>query len=189
MRRFRRSFRRSGSRSGGRAKEWLQWNTFANESQPLCFNYPFAMGAATIVSAWILPPNVNLEEFDEPTVVRMIQRWAYFGNLGPATSAHLAQGIIAWKSPDDASPANPPSPLLNGSYDWLWYNEFWLYNPSGVNNLIVSSPGSDKVTFEDVRAKRKLESGFGLLYVAETDDCNGAGVSLNAGGRVLLLNR
>jgi len=164
-------------------KEWIGfYNANTND-----IDYPpsFLLGRNDIFADWILEPNSALDLFDEPTLLRtrVEATPAFEGVGGPFETAQLSIGIIV---AGEGELTSPPDPGLQIYKDWTWWSQ-WIYTGAGG-----AAPRIDRFTlqdqWDDVKTKRRIESGQGLLLVMK---CRAPGVTIgtvtavNCSGRVL----
>lgn len=202
MARFRRSFRSRRSSSPKRSRQWAGWETFIIGTQNRrSFTLPIG-GSST---QWILPPDSVISEYNEPTVVRLLIRQWHIP-VPPDFSAgayelSFISGIIAVRGEIGATPFSyngiPNVAVERGDQDYLWYHSShmtrfqaaagqpWLGSGSELNDGHFGPYQG----YIDVRAKRKLPQGHGLLYFNFlTADSFGGTVVGYTGGRMLLLD-
>lgn len=147
------------------------------------------------VTSWILDPNDANEFYDEPTLVRLLLRMTAItavltANVNNDYEAHVFAGITTFKY--DLFPL-PYFSAADPTRDWLWWSSFQLYHGAGEYANIFSMPasgGMQQGTY-DIRSKRKLPEGYGLMLAIENYDIGLAAatpIRFYIGGRYLLLN-
>lgn len=127
--------------------------------------------------------------FDEPTLVRMILRWQIVGQpMVTGTEGFVRIGILHHNYNVSIGPASPPELLIDGGYgQWLWMTSLAVRNPA-ASSFAFANSGGDKVSFEDVRTKRKFETGDGMLAVFRNDINSDVNFHFHLTGRLLFLN-
>jgi len=196
---FRRRSRRfrGGGRSSRRNKEWTGWTTTVS---PLTYFEPrtVAMLPGDRFASWIYDPGAIRSDYDEPTVVRILARiTAFVGGSNAALAgsyrATIRGGFIPWKASTlgfgatDLDGIDCQDPTL----DWLFWDEFhfWHSTPDLLGTTQVVPTDTENLGKIDLRAKRKLENGFGLAGAFEyLSDSTLATMWFRACGRFLLLN-
>lgn len=197
MARFRRSFRSRRS-SPRRTREWLGWSTLEAGTANVRTMTLFPNQTST---NWILFPSAALAQYDEPTAVRfLINHWWTPVPTDFATSdmeITIVTGIIAVRgeiSGTGGIDGIPNVAVQRGDQDYIWREERHfarfqngalqpLLSPGGINE--AQGPGD----IYDIRSKRKLPQGFGLLYFNLcTADSYGGGMVGFTSGRFLVLN-
>jgi len=147
------------------------------------------------ISSWILDPNDAIEFYDEPTLVRLLLRLTGViaipaANSANAWEAHVFAGIMTYKYD------SLPTPYINvddPTKDWIWWSSLGFYHGANEYGTIFSMPaeGGPQIGAYDIRAKRKIPEGHGLLMVITNFDTGLAEASpirFYIGGRYLLLN-
>lgn len=193
---FRRRRTSSRARSGRprRTREWFNWETI---NPTTGYHRPFLLGPGQSSTAFLITPNDAQEFYDEPTIVRLLIRQWLIAQPVTATVAfetHIWSGILVARDNGYGDP--PDISVTRGDYDWLWWQSVHF---SRLTNVFGTIPGMGVLSAEfgpqqgviDVRAKRKIPQGFGLLYcnyVTGTPDYEAAAVMGYTSGRGLLLN-
>lgn len=185
---MRRSFKRRSRRGSTRRKDWQSNSNF--ESVP----GTIAPGTLLLASQWVAPPadtfgqvpgaNDQIEQEEDNTVVRLMASTVISvstsGVVAPATPGGVVffgAGILVWEqnTQDIPNPLEIPNPIVDADADWLWqWNTPIDLSGLGNNALLVRT---NTISSTDVqmssRAKRKLSSKRGLLYVAMVDNSFG----------------
>jgi len=183
--------RRGGFRgrttSKRRAREWVQfWTAPLTDPDTEAYVSVSPLGFAVIP---ILDPLDMAEAFDEPTLVRAILRWNIVGQpMVTGTEAFVRLGLLHMNYNVDIGPASPPDLLLDGAHHgWLWMTSLAARNPA-ASSFAFANAGGDKVSFEDVRTKRKFQDGDALLAVFRNDTNSDVQFHFHLTGRLLFLN-
>jgi len=197
FRRTRRSSRSSG-RGTKRNKEWIAWTT---SEEGLSFEEPRTvfLGPGERAEFFIITPGAAQDEWDEPTIVRILPRFTTFvaGTLTQISGAYrstIRGGLITWKGStrDDTllGPALAAIDPGDGSLDWLWWDDVHFWHEAGqyIGSDTLSGFATPYLGRMDIRTKRKLETGTGLAGCFECLADSGLGVWLHFSGRLLLLN-
>jgi len=195
---FRRRRARStgGNRGVKRNREWITWTSSLASGYAVPNLIELAPGDR--FNSWIITPEEAKDEWDEPTIVRSLLRFFVGVAGGPTvTSATydltVRGGLIVWKGNVNGPPAATALDDLDpqdGSLDWLWWDEAHLEHVGidtfGFNQL--ASSGTPQGGRIDVRSKRKMELGFGLVGAFENVAAASANARMMFSGRALLLN-
>lgn len=157
------------------------------------------MTPGSVARSWILSPADVADLWDEPTVVRMLLAPAIFQAGTNAIvvgdyNTTVRGGVIAWKHTIDAAPVSTSMDGLDpsdGGLDWLWWGEAHLNhtNLQFLGTQFADYTGGSGVV--DVRTKRKLELGYGLVgafHCLPWSFPAGGGAWFHLNGRILLLN-
>jgi len=176
---------RRRSRSGSRRRKDWQSNSLWDEVPGT-----ITPGTSLLASYWIAFPadtfgdqagvNDQIEQEEDNTIVRLLTTVlmsATLSGTGGQGSTFFGAGIIRWESQLQAVP-NPltlPHPVLDSDADWLWtwqqgFNQLSIPANTVVTRSNLVSPDS----LQGARAKRKLTSRQGLLFIAEIDNTFGA---------------
>jgi len=180
---MRRGSRRPLSRAARLTKEWWGFATFEPDTSEV---QAATLAPGSLVSSFILSPQDALNAFDEPTVLRiLVQVTPAFEAIGTNGLTVVSFGIIV--ADEAAVPAiggATPDPLLNSDHDWLWRKDWAYVAPD------TGAPDLYRYTFQeqwdDARAKRRIEAGQGLMFVATSNVASNANTRFWASGRVLL---
>jgi len=203
---FRRRFRRR-SRSSKGTREWVNWETLQPTAPFYHRSFTLAPGASS--TNWLISPSEAQDEYDEPTVVRFLIRRrivaAYADFSAGPFELQFWNGIIVTRGVADASGNYDGIPAVvadAGNQDWLWWESHHFtsfFTTAGVAfrlgfydaNGNTDSSGGPYLGVIDVRAKRRIPQGHGLLYVNQAapavDNFGGSIVGYTC-GRFLLLN-
>lgn len=113
---------------------------------------------------WIISPSAAMQEFDEPTVLRMIVGTYVAGEpMTPSQQLWLDVGIIVTRSADPALETLPQlDPLLDGHMDWLYTAYHFAQTPPGFGG---NTSGNSPFT-ANVKSRRKIGPGEGLALFA-----------------------
>jgi len=195
--RRRRSSPRRGT-SSRRNKEWIQWTT---SQEGLSFYEPRTvfLGPGDRAAYFILSPADVEAEYDEPTIIRILPRFTTYvaGTLTQLTGAYrttVRGGLITWKGStrDDTllTAALDSIDPNDGGLDWLWWDEVHFWHEAGQyqGTQFLDSAGTQYLGRMDIRTKRKMEVGTGLVGCFECLADSGLGAWLFFSGRLLLLN-
>jgi len=196
--------RRTSSRRGGRPirnREWIAFTTSTSETSGFAEPRTLFISPGGRAVNWIIDPQTARDEWDEPTVVRALIRSTLFIAGTPTQistggyRATLRGGLITWKaSVTDPALGDLSLDGLNpsdGEMDWLWWDEQHLWYQSGqyIGTEAFAGSQGDQNGKMDIRAKRKLEIGSGLVAAFELiADSTSVGVWFHFDGRILLLN-
>lgn len=201
MRRFRRRHR--GSRSM-RNREWIGFTTSLNND----YAKPdeILLESDDVLRSWILTPEEVASFWDEPTIVRLLLGFSCYqaGSPTRVTSDYrstIRGGLITWKHAIQGTPVSTSLDGLDPSdstADWLWWQEIHFqhttvnqFGTSTVEGMVTAPHGR-----YEVKAKRKLELGYGLVLafhcIPWSFPAAGAspagGALLHVSGRILVLN-
>lgn len=195
-RRFRRS-RRSGTSRPVRNREWLSFTTGETYQQPR----QQILFPGDRFAAWAIDPGQALALWDEPTIVRLLLVPTVYVHLSTAQATAeyrqtLRGGFLTWKGSTVGEITGELDGVdpQDGSLDWMWWAEshFGHWDLKYLGSSAHNFSGTGGVV--DVRAKRKLELGYGLVgaweCVADGYPAAAAfaGISFHMAGRVLLMN-
>jgi hypothetical protein len=123
---------------------------------------------------WILDPFTALDDFESPTVIRMlVSLAARTSNVVTATGLFIGFGIYIHTADEDEPSALPTlgwDPLADPQSDWLmrWVRPL----PAGGNVQDLVNNTAQEKEF-DIRAKRKIPRGAGILAAFQSYDVNG----------------
>jgi len=191
----RRGFRNNRGRSS-RNKEWITWTS----SLAAGYFTPnmIELAPGNLAVSWIIAPEDARIEWDEPTIVRSLIRFNLFLSGSPSVQASqydatFRGGLITWKG--NTHPALPTSvpdiEPADGSLDWIWWDEIHLEHPTATNAIgstDAPSFGTDYMGRMDIKSKRKMELGTGLLGAFILEPSSSVNVYFMFSGRALLLN-
>jgi len=186
MRRSRASYRRPTGRSNGRNKEWTGFSTSPSGN----FGEPgrIVLDPGDAFIEWLLDPDDALTFYDEPTIIRMLisdQCHAVAPNSAASISCSLYVGICVGKS-DIATPPNINPEFA--STDFMYWNQWMMFNGGTTDGFINVGPTRNGGDTIDLKSKRKLEAGNGLLITARCPVNNSHPVVWAWNARILLLN-
>jgi len=133
-------------------------------------------GPGQILGNWQLSPDQARQFDNEITVMRMI------GSTVIRQPGTFFQGTVHVGAIVTADPAVVPSPLYDGWMDWLFIDS--ITANAGSFSYGGTSYQSNEHMF-DVRSRRKIERGEGLLWVWHFDDGNEGTMYLKDHVRVL----
>lgn len=175
-----RSRRRVHRHSSSRRKDWQSNSNF--EAVP----GNITPGTLLLSSYWIAFPadtfgevagvNDQIEVEEDNTIVRLMTTVAVgFRNTdaGSQGAVFAGAGIIRWEqnTQDVANPLEIPNPIIDSDADWLWqWNQArnLAAVPAATNTVLTNYVSSEN--WEVSKAKRKLTSKQGLLFVACVDN-------------------
>jgi len=174
--------RRMIGRAKRMTKEWFTFWTFSGTGDN---QDAVSLAPNALFSAWILSPQTALDLMDEPTVIRMIfQAFGAFDNVVAQAATMVHMGIIVTRAVDLAGNTPVIDPLEDGFQDWLWrWNDMYVAPTSFAGNAV--SRVSDYAALIDVRSKRKIRPGEGLLFVAWNNANSGGAYNFIAEGSFL----
>lgn len=195
---FRRRSRlsRGGSSRPIRNREWITWTS----SLASGYSVPnmIELAPTNLANAWIVTPEECRDEWDEPTVVRSLIRFharpvGSTAALGGTWDATIRGGLIVWKGNVNGPPGLTSLDDLDpndGSLDWLWWDEIHMEHTTGdlLFNDGIESEATPQGGRIDIRAKRKMELGFGLAGAFVNVAASSINVRMFFSGRALLLN-
>jgi hypothetical protein len=146
----------------------------------------YHLGPGDLVSSWILDPDVLEVQYDVVTVLRNLIVTAVSFEPAAATLQYalLCQGLIVATEGMDLT--TPPSPYYDQDYDWLWIANCQSdsFPIAGTGQSVLS--GARNSDYFDIRSKRKIPNGHGLLYVAHLAPGSTLESSHRVDGRLLL---
>lgn len=158
-----------------------------------------------VLKAWIIHPGEAASFWDEPTIVRLLLGGSIWQAGSPTRTSGdfrttIRGGFITWKAGlgtnilTDLDALDPEDPGL----DWLWWIEVHFQHTAidtfATNEWDPSGAPHGKI---DVKAKRKMELGYGLAGAFKCSDhtfpatpgvAPTGGANIHMSGRVLLLN-
>jgi len=183
--------RRPQSRAARLTKEWYSFFTIDSVTNE--FDTISLLPGRTF-AAWILDPLLALGDFDEPTLLRTrIAMTAAFENPGQNDSEGLWAGIRL-ASADAASLgtfvtssyAPVGNPYDGGYMDWVWHSTWALTAPNAAAGAPAVGSYLQQNQWDDVKTKRRIESGNGLIFMATTPPSNQGQVNFTMVGRQLV---
>lgn len=172
------------SRGGSRRRKDWQSNS----------NYELVPGTITpgtllLASYWIAFPadtfgeddgiNNQIEQEEDNTIVRLLTSVSVsFEPVVQMSNGVVfgGAGIIRWESntQDRPNPLTIPNPIIDSDADWLWqWNQGSDMTSVPANTPRVLTNFVSSQNFSESRAKRKLTSKQGLLFVAAVDNSFG----------------
>lgn len=198
--------RRTGrSRSGGnrRRKDWQSnsnWEDVPGTVTP---------GTLLLSSFWLAFPadtfgevdgaNNQIEQEEDNTLVRLLATVAISFDTDstasfPGGAMFAGAGIIRWtqNTQDIPNPLEIPNPIVDSDADWLWqWNQGRDLTGLTAGTRTTLTNFVSATDWQGTRAKRKLGSKQGLLFVACVDNSFGlvsiSGFSYAAWARWLVL--
>lgn len=188
MRRFRRS--RSSSKPV-RAKEWVTATTVDSGGS---IGVPITLASNTQTGFWIISPDTMAALFDDPTLVRIILNWEITASTGSASvRQHIQVGLIKWNAEATPGVSLPvailpfiPLPFEDGDSPWIWQTQHNMVG-TALQSWGFRRPNDP---YEDVKTKRKFQSGEGLLLTAANtrNGVTAVDVYLHLNMRMLFIN-
>jgi len=173
--------RRSLVRVPRKTKEWVGFWTYPTTPTEAG---PISLAAGSYFADWIVTPNAAIDQFDEPTVLRLIFNYiAPYNGFAAGGYNQIHMGIIVTRDTDSAGGTPLYDPIYQGFWDWLWTFNAMAGAPSGA--AAASTAQFSNGLYFDIKSRRKIEPGEGLLFVA-TNPNSGAASQLQLSGRVLL---
>lgn len=199
--RGRSSRRRSASK--GTIKEWFNWETIETGTW---YHRPAILSPGAVQNAWLITPSDAHNQFDEPTIIRLLIRsWSIAAppNAGAGDyDISFWQGLLVTRGEADTAGSMDGTPEITaerGDFDWLWwdsvhFHRWWTAIGTPVGYAMNNKPADfgPYGGVVDLRTKRRIPQGYGLLYCWATSpgplDGIGAAVRTYTTGRCLLLN-
>jgi len=185
---MRRISRRRRSSSGSKRRK--DWQSNSNH-EAVAGNIP--PGTLSLASYWIAFPadtfgevagaNDQIEQEEDNTIVRLMTSvMVSFTNnaVGGNGAVFAGAGIIRWEqnTQDVPNPLEIPNPIIDADADWLWqWSQGKMLQGLPANTTTVLTNFVSPDSLQGSRAKRKLTSKQGLLFIASVDNSFG-GVSL-----------
>jgi len=139
---------------------------------------------------WILDPFTALDDYESPTLIRLLVSIVVRTASSPTANDLFGFGIYVATGDEDTTQLPLPvwDPLTDPSSDWAY--RFIAPQPVGTAaGQLASNGGADIVI--DVRTKRKIPRGAGILGVFSATGTAGAGTgsySAAADVRALLIS-
>lgn len=132
------------------------------------------IASAATGAGWIVDPPTMIDDYESPTLIRLLVA-VKAGLVSAATeSQNFVMGIyVATGDEDDATlPTILWDPADDQNSDWVyrWVGPFIIGNPAGTE---ATNGGADIVI--DVRTKRKVPRGAGILAVFQSQTTDGTG--------------
>jgi len=182
-------FRGGRRRQTGRPLRSREWTGFETSPSGI-IGEPgrILFSANTSFTEWALDPDDVIELYDEPTIIRLLisdQCHPVAPNAAASIACSLYVGIMTSK--DDSF---PPGIMFadDATNDWLYWSHWMMFNGGTSDGFINAGPTRNGGDTIDIRSKRKLETGEGLLVCAYAAANNSHTVVWALNARCLLLN-
>jgi hypothetical protein len=140
---------------------------------------------STIFADWVLSPDDAVALFDEPTVLRtrVMLTPSFAGTGGAAGTVLVTAGIIVANNL-----LSIPDPMVEAWKDWIWHSA-WYMTASPAENGPNTAAITQQDQWDDVKTKRRIEAGQGLMFVircSAPDVSVGSAAAANAFVRMLV---
>ncbi len=138
------------------------------------------------VAGWIVDPPTMINQYESPTIIRLLVSVCLILNAQAQNNIANSFGIYVASGDEDLTtvPTEYWDPATDQQSDWMY--RFNTPLPAGTVAGHLSCNGGADITI-DVRTKRKVPRGSGLLAVFQSDAPTGSGGSFNASADVRCL--
>lgn len=182
-------FRRSGRSSRPiRAREWDGFTT--SPSGILGEPGRIILSPNEVFFDWAFDPDDLRDFYDEPTLVRSLifdaSHASWDGSTSPSISCSLYVGLIKWKN--DNFPVTEGPFADDTTKDWIYWAQWMMFNGGTSSGVVLAGNVVNPGDRQDIRTKRKFQSGEGLLLAAFASANNSHDVIWGFNARCLLLN-